>query len=195
MRSAQADLFSPSGSDMPEGLAYRPDVLTPAEESGLAGRLAALGLKPFEFHAHEGNRRVASFGVRYDFAAATLRAGEPIPDFLLPLRDRAARFAGLEPDHLPHALVTEYRPGAGIGWHKDRPDFEDVIGVSLVSECRFRLRRRKSTGWERASLLLEPRSIYLLRGPVRREWEHSIAPGDRLRYSVTFRSLRGSRDG
>ena len=105
------------------------------------------------------------------------------------------RFAGLEPDHLPHALVTEYRPGAGIGWHKDRPDFEDVIGVSLVSECRFRLRSRTVGKWQRASLVLAPRSIYLLSGPARREWEHSIPPGGLLRYSVTFRSLRPGKAG
>ena len=105
------------------------------------------------------------------------------------MRDSAADFAGLAPAELVHALVTEYTPGAAIGWHRDRPVFGDVIGISLASSCRFRLRRKQASGWQRAALVLEPRSAYLLRGPVRREWEHSIPPAERLRYSVTFRSL------
>jgi alkylated DNA repair dioxygenase AlkB len=189
MSYAQAELF-PLPGNLPEGFAYRPDMLTREQGSELVGRLRELDLKPFEFQGYAGNRRVASFGLSYDFAAAALREGKPIPVFLLPLREKAASFAGLKPALLPHVLVTEYRPGAGIGWHRDRPHFEDVIGISLVSECRFRLRRRAGSRWERVSLMLAPGSIYLLRGPARREWEHSIPPGEHLRYSVTFRSLR-----
>jgi alkylated DNA repair dioxygenase AlkB len=106
------------------------------------------------------------------------------------LRDRAAAFAEISPAAFEHALVTEYAPGAGIGWHRDRPVFDDIVGISLGAPCRFRLRRKHGASWERAAIELAPRSAYLLRGPVRREWEHSIPPLDRLRYSVTFRSVK-----
>jgi alkylated DNA repair dioxygenase AlkB len=113
-----------------------------------------------------------------------------MPQFLLPLRERAAAFAGLTPDHLAHALITVYRPGTSIGWHRDRPHYGDVIGISLLSPCTFRMRKKRAEGWERASLRLEPRSVYLMRGPSRDDWEHSIPAVEELRYSITFRSLR-----
>jgi alkylated DNA repair dioxygenase AlkB len=131
-----------------------------------------------------------SYGWRYDFAEEALRPAEAIPGFLLPLRARAAAFADLAPERLPHVLVTEYDAGAGIGWHRDKGVFGDVVGISLLAPCRFRLRRRRGDGWERASVDAAPRSAYLLRGPSRTEWEHSIPPVDALRYSVTFRDLR-----
>jgi alkylated DNA repair dioxygenase AlkB len=134
---------------------------------------------------------VVSFGWRYDFDAEELRGTDPIPPFLLPLRDAAAAFAGLAPAALGQALLTEYGPGAAIGWHRDKAVFGDVVGVSLASACVLRLRRGDGAGWERSSLRLEPRSVYLLRGPSRSEWEHSIPAVDDLRYSVTFRTLRG----
>ena len=124
------------------------------------------------------------------FAGGLGEAGE-IPEFLLPVRERAARFAGLAPAALEHALIIEYQPGAAIGWHKDRPVFDDVIGLSLRSPCTFRLRRKAGAKWERRSFVAEPRSAYLLRGPSRTAWEHSIPPLDTLRYSVTFRSFAG----
>jgi alkylated DNA repair dioxygenase AlkB len=113
-----------------------------------------------------------------------------MPAWLHPARDVAARFAGLDPDTLRHALVTEYSAGAAIGWHRDKGVFGDVIGLSLLAPCTFRLRRKSGTTWERVSLVAEPRSVYLLRGPSRTEWEHSIPAVDALRYSITFRSLR-----
>jgi alkylated DNA repair dioxygenase AlkB len=108
----------------------------------------------------------------------------------LPLRKQAAAFAGLAPMEIEHALVTEYTEGAAIGWHRDRPVFGDVIGISFDSACRFRFRRKRGAGWERAAVTLEPRSAYILRGPARTEWEHSIPPAEALRYSVTFRTVR-----
>jgi alkylated DNA repair dioxygenase AlkB len=134
---------------------------------------------------------VVSFGLHYDPNESTVRTTAEIPGFLLPLRQKAADFAGLAPAELQQALVTEYIPGAAIGWHRDRPAYRDVIGVSLSSSCRFRLRRKRGNSWERASLIVAPRSVYLLRGPARTEWQHSIPPAERLRYSVTFRSMRG----
>ncbi len=118
-----------------------------------------------------------------------------MPAFLEGLRERAAGFAGLAPDRLAHALVTEYRPGTAIGWHRDRPHYDDVIGVSLLSPCIFRMRRKRGSGWDRAAVRLAPRSVYLMRGPSREEWEHSIRAVASLRYSVTFRSLREHRAG
>jgi alkylated DNA repair dioxygenase AlkB len=149
-------------------------------------------VKPFEFRGFLGKRRVASFGWRYDFNGRGLeRAGE-IPPYLHDLRESAAALAGAPPEALEHVLVTEYQPGAAIGWHRDRAEFGDVVGVSLLSPCLFRLRRRSGAGWERAAFTAEPRSAYLLSGPARYEWEHSIPPVEALRWSVTFRRLRAA---
>ncbi len=176
---------------MPAGFRYAPDVIDADEEKRLIEAFAGLPFKEFEFHGFLGKRRVVSFGSRYDFNGGGLREAAPIPPFLLPIRERAAAFAGLAPDRLVHALITEYRPGTSIGWHRDRPHHDDVVGVSLVSPCTFRMRRRNGDGWERAALRLDRRSTYLMRGASRWEWEHSIPAVDGLRYSITFRSLRG----
>ena len=190
--AAQLSLLDESTRSLPEGFEYRPGLVTPEEQAELIERFQALDFKPFEFHGYFGNRRVVSFGWHYDFAASQVRRVGELPDFLMPFRDRAAAFAGIDPAAFEHALVTEYSPGAGIGWHRDRPVFDDVIGISLGAPCRFRLRRKQAASWQRAALTLEPRSAYLLRGPVRREWEHSIPPVEHLRYSVTFRSVKAS---
>ncbi|HVF39868.1 MAG TPA: alpha-ketoglutarate-dependent dioxygenase AlkB [Gemmatimonadaceae bacterium] len=152
--------------------------------------MRALPFKDFEFHGFTGKRRTVSFGWHYDFGHEKLQATEEMPEFLLSLRESAAQFAGIVPADLQHALVTEYDAGAGIGWHRDKAVFGDVIGVSLKSSCVFRLRRKAGTKWERASVTAEPRSAYLMRGPSRTEWEHSIPAVDTLRYSITFRNLR-----
>ena len=178
---------------LPEGLKYQADVISTGEEAELVRHIEKLPLKEFDFHGFQGKRRVVSFGWRYDFSDRELQKGEDIPQFLLPLRDRAAAFAGLEAEQLRHVLVTEYAAGAAIGWHRDKGVFGEVIGVSLVSPCRFRLRRKAGDRWERAAIVAEPRSAYLLAGPARREWEHSIPAVDRLRYSITFRNLAEER--
>jgi alkylated DNA repair dioxygenase AlkB len=117
-----------------------------------------------------------------------------MPPFLLALRERAATFAGLGPDSLQHVLVTEYTKGAAIGWHRDKAVFDEVVGVSLLGRCRFRFRRQLSSGkWERAAIVAEPRSAYLLAGPARTHWEHSIPAVEQLRYSITFRNFRGTK--
>ena len=186
--SVQADLFRPP--DLPEGFAYQRDIISTAEERALVERIAALPLEAFRFQGFLAKRKVMSFGWRYDFDRARFEPTEPIPDFLLPLKARAAAFAGLDADAIAHALVTDYAPGTPIGWHRDRPVFEDVIGVSLRSPCTFRFRRKAGAKWQRHSLIAEPRSIYLMRGPSRWEWEHSIPEVEEPRYSVTFRTLR-----
>ena len=188
----QADLFG-RVSDLPQGLQYAPEVIARDEEQRLLQALPELPFKEFDFHGFLGKRRTVSFGWHYDFNGGGLGKADPIPEFLLPIREKAARFAGLDPAALEHALLIEYRHGAGIGWHRDRPDFGDVIGLSLLTPCTFRLRRKSGSTWERHSLIVEPRSAYLLRGPSRTEWEHSIPPLDELRYSMTFRTLRPRR--
>jgi alkylated DNA repair dioxygenase AlkB len=188
MNARQLDLFEPVRS-LPEGFDYRTDVVSPDREAELIARFAELEFREYEFHGYLGKRRVVSFGPGYEFAHTTPRKATEIPAFLVPLRDIAADFAGVAPAELAHALISEYAPGAGIGWHRDRPVYRDVVGISFGSPCRFRLRRKHRNSWERAFLIVEPRSAYLLRGPARTEWQHSIPPGDELRYSVTFRSL------
>ena len=177
----------------PEGFLYQAEVLPPDEEQELVAHIQRLPLKEFEFHGYVGKRRTLSFGWHYDFGSEMLQPTDEIPAFLHRLRERAAAFAGLTPPDLPHALVTEYSPGTTIGWHRDKGVFRDVVGVSLLSPCIFRLRRKTAAAWERYSLTVEPRSAYLLRGASRTEWEHSIPAVDALRYSITFRSLRTAR--
>jgi alkylated DNA repair dioxygenase AlkB len=174
----------------PEGFLYQADVLPPGEEQALVEHIRVLPLREFEFHGYVGKRRTLSYGWHYDFEEVQLQPTEEIPAFLHPARERAAAFAGLQPEELPHAMVTEYRPGAAIGWHRDKGVFDEVVGISLLAPCNFRLRRQAGATWERYSLTVEPRSVYLLRGPARTDWEHSIPGVDSLRYSITFRSLR-----
>jgi alkylated DNA repair dioxygenase AlkB len=137
-----------------------------------------------------GKRRVASFGWRYDFNRGGLQKTEGVPTFFDSVREAASKFSEISSSRLQQVLVTEYSPGAAIGWHKDRSVFGDVIGVSLVAACTFRFRRKINNAWERRSLTVEPRSVYLLHGISRTEWEHSIPPVATLRYSITFRTLK-----
>jgi len=174
---------------LPAGFAYRQDVISPDEERKLVEQFALLPFKPFEFHGYLGKRRIVSFGWRYDYSGRRLAKSEPLPDLLLPLRERVAEIAAVAAENLQQILVTEYAPGAGIGWHRDKPMFEDVIAVSLLSPCVLRFRRKQGEGWERRSIEVMPRSAYVLRGPSRREWEHSVPPVAALRYSVTFRNF------
>ena len=186
-----ADLFEPGGT-FPAGFKYQPDFLSLDEERELLERFGDLPFEPFQFGNYVGNRRVVSFGWRYDFVTRGLHQAAEMPAFLLPLRDRAALLAARTPADLQHVLLTEYAAGAGIGWHKDKADFGEVVGISLLSACRFRLRRKRKAGWDRVSLEAEPRSAYLLSGTSRTEWEHSIPAVETLRYSITFRSLRAA---
>jgi alkylated DNA repair protein (DNA oxidative demethylase) len=191
----QPDLFAAEApqSALPEGMIYRSELIDRDAEADLAARMAELPFAPFQFHGFEGNRRTVSYGFHYAFDGSGLRETAAIPDWLLPVRREAAALAGLPPDALEHALLIEYAPGAGIGWHRDRPVFGDVVGISLLAPARLRFRRKAADKWERKTVLAEPRSAYVLRGPARSEWEHSIPPLDALRYSLTFRTLKEPR--
>jgi alkylated DNA repair dioxygenase AlkB len=191
MIQGELGLFG-GGPTLPEGFVYEPEVIPRDLEAELLDKFQALPFKEFQFHGYVGKRRVVSYGWQYDFNEARLRKTEDIPDWLFPVREIAARFASLAPTDLHHVLVTEYSPGSAIGWHRDKAVFDDVIGISLLSACNFRLRRKIGSRWERASIIAEPRSAYLMRGPSRTEWEHSIPAVDALRYSITFRNFRDS---
>ena len=190
MSQIQTDLFGAPQPKLPEGFRYAPNVIDADTEAKLLAHVRALPFRDFEFQGFTAKRRVVSFGWHYDFDARQLRKADDIPSFLLELREHAARFASMEPSQLQHVLVMEYGPGAAIGWHRDKSVFGQIVGVSLLSPCTFRLRRAVDTTWERVSLTAEPRSAYLLSGPAREEWEHSIPGVEQLRYSVTFRNIR-----
>lgn len=172
-----------------EGLSYAENVISEAEEHDLLRRLDQMELTPFRFQGWTGNRKTRSFGWRYDFDDASFSRTEPIPSWLGEARDQAAAFAKLSPDEFVHALLARYDPGAGIGWHRDRDVFENVVGISLGSPATLRFRQRVGSRFARANLELLPRSAYLLSGPSRWKWEHRITPGDKLRFSITFRTF------
>jgi alkylated DNA repair protein (DNA oxidative demethylase) len=187
MSLQQLDLFAPA--PLVPGLRTAENFLAPDEQADLTARIDAQALSPFQFHQWEGKRLTASFGYAYDFVRGRVLEALPLPHWLLPLRERAAAFAGVQADDFVQALLIRYDPGAGIGWHRDRPQFGKVVGLSLGAAVTMRLRRRAATGFERRALPLLPDSIYLLDGEVRREWEHSIAPVAGTRRSITFRTL------
>ena len=190
--SAQINFFEGAGKQRRpalEGFHYRPELIGESDENALLARVQQLPFREFEFHGYLGKRRVVSFGFHYDFSGQRLRKADDIPDFLLPLRSLAAQFAGFEPEAFQHVLVTEYAPGAGIGWHRDKAVFGEVVGISLLAPCVLRFRRKLDGKWERANVEVQPRSAYLLVGPARSEWQHSILRVDSLRYSITFRKL------
>ena len=184
--AAQPDLFAEPG--LP-GLSQAGAIAAPDEEQALIASIDASPLAPFRFHQWHGKRLTATYGWSYDFDDGSFTPTEPIPDWLLPWRAKAARFAGLPPDELAQALLIRYDPGAGIGWHRDRPVFEHVLGISLGAPATMRFRRRRHGGFDRAAVFLAPRSIYHLTAEVRHQWEHSIAPMDATRWSITFRTL------
>ena len=190
--AAQSDLFA--GPRL-AGLTQAQGIVAQHEEQALIASIDAVQLSPFRFHGWLGKRLTASFGWNYDFETARFVPTQPIPDWLLPLRETAARFAGLKPDDLVQALLIRYDPGAGIGWHRDRPVFEHVVGISLGAPATMRFRRRSAAGFDRASAELTPRSIYHLRGEARHNWEHSIAEMNVTRWSITFRSLTQKAPG
>jgi len=187
--NGEGDLFGQPDADFPDGFRYVADLLTAAEEESLKRELAALPFEPFDFHGYKANRHVVGFGFRYDYGRRQTVEAPPLPSFLHPLRRQIADTFGRPAEAFRQALINQYRPGAGIGWHRDKPQFDEVVGVSLLAPCTFRFRRKNGDGWDRVSLTVEPRSAYLLSGPSRTVWEHSVPPLDLHRYSITFRTM------
>ena len=186
--TVQSDLFT-AATGLPEGFRYHPGVLSVEEEESLARELGELPFKPFDFHGYLANRQVVSFGYRYDYGSRSVVEAAPFPWFLVSLRRKVAEIFGRPAEAFRQVLINEYRPGAGIGWHRDKAQFDEVVGVSLLRPCTLRFRRKAGEMWSRASLTVEPRSAYLLSGPARTVWEHSIPVLDQLRYSITLRTL------
>ena len=175
---------------------YDLDFLTPEEEAALLRNIEALPLAPMKYQGFTALRRVVSYGGQYDFSAQRLNEAEPIAEWLQPLREKAARWLGITPDRFTQALVAEYRPRTPLGWHPDVPDFLDVVGISLPNDAVLRFRPYPPKEPKRADVMkltVAPRSIYLLRGPARWEWQHSVSPTKSLRYSITFRTPSNRR--
>jgi alkylated DNA repair dioxygenase AlkB len=175
---------------LPEGFRHADDFLHVHEEAALLDIFRSVDFHEMRMRGVAARRRVVQYGWKYSFESFRMTQGPDLPDYLLPVRDRAAAFAGVENAVLSEALLTEYSPGAAIGWHRDAPGFGIVVGISLASACRFRLRRGQTGAWETMELLLQPRSVYLLEGAARSEWQHSIPAVRELRYSITFRSMK-----
>jgi alkylated DNA repair dioxygenase AlkB len=174
-------------------MVYQPGFLTPAEERELVAIAAALPLQEMNYKGYTARRRVASYGGRYDFSANRLAPAAPLPPQLEPLRARVGAWLGVPAETFTQVLVAEYRQGTPLGWHRDVPDFEDVVGISLLGEAVMRLRPYPPVDAKKAAVLklaVQPRSIYLLRGAARWAWQHSVAPTRALRYSITFRTPR-----
>ncbi len=189
----QPDLFERPAPVLPEGLEYRPDFIGADEEAALLAALRALPLHEARYKGYTARRRVASFGSSYDFDGQRLLPADPVPAFLLPLRAKAAAWIGVAPDEFASVLVAEYRPGTPLGWHRDVPDHELIVGVSLAGSARMRLRPYPPVNPKKADVIaleLAPRSAYRLRGVARWGWQHSIAPTTELRLSITFRTPR-----
>jgi alkylated DNA repair dioxygenase AlkB len=185
---------------LPSGWAYRPEFIDPDEEAALLAIIATLSLHEARYKGYTARRRVAHFGTSYDYDANRLLPAAPLPASLEPLRARAATWLGDAPETLVSALVAEYRPGVPLGWHRDVPDFENVVGISLAGTARMRFRRYPPVQPKKGDVLsleLAPRSAYLLRAEARWGWQHSVAPTPALRYSITFRtpSTRGLKRG
>jgi alkylated DNA repair dioxygenase AlkB len=181
--------------NFPAGWLYSTDFLTVADEDTLLAQIRTLPFEAAQYKEWEARRRQVSFGGRYDFSQQTLQAAPPIPDFLLPLRQRAAEWAGIDPEAFTHGVINEYAPGAPLGWHRDVPEFEVVLGVSLLGHARMRFRPYPPRSGQRAvyAIDLAPRSIYVMRDSVRWKWQHAVSPTKELRYSVTFRTRRGKK--
>lgn len=187
----QPELFA--AARLPEGLRYEPEFLGEDDEAALVEIVRTLPLEAMQYKAWRAKRRIVSYGGRYDFTTGELEPAGPIPEFLEPLRARIAAWAGIPAERFRHALIAEYAAGTQLGWHRDVPQFEHVVGVSLVGPARMRLRRYPHvprSGERALAIELAPRSMYVLRGPVRWEWQHAISPTPGLRYSITFRTLR-----
>jgi alkylated DNA repair dioxygenase AlkB len=175
----------------PEGLRYAEDFVSATEALDLAAKVADLPLKPFQFGQYEGKRRVASFGYSYNYTARRLVEAEPIPEWLSDVSHRVETFGGSN-TRIQQVLCTEYDVGVGIGWHRDKPHFDRIFGLSLGATCKLRFRRPASTKFERFTLEAKARSIYMMSGEARSVWEHSIPAVEAKRYSITFRTMVGS---
>ncbi len=174
----------------PQGFRYLSQFAAGTEAEALVQQIRGLEFSPVVMRGTVARRRVVHFGWRYGYESWRISPGPPIPPFLVPLRQRAAALIGLSSEDLAEVMVTEYQPGAGIGWHRDAPMFGDVVGISLLGVCRLRFQRGRGPARVTSEVTLEPGSAYVLAGAARWAWQHSIPPTKAARYSVTFRPLK-----
>ena len=193
--AGQDDLFGVAPAAAIEGLRYEREFLSRDEEAELLRIVQALPLKEMRYKEYTARRRGTSFGGSYDFDTNRLKPGAPLPEVLHPLRAKAAAWLGVAAEELTHMLIAEYQPGTPLGWHRDVPDFEDIVGVSLHGDAVMQFRPYRADGAYASQapalqMLIEPRSVYLLHGPARWAWQHAVAPTEGLRYSITLRTRR-----
>jgi alkylated DNA repair dioxygenase AlkB len=185
--SVQIELFDSRASE-PEGLRYFAGFVSCKTEGVLISEIQKLPLRPFQFGQFEGKRRVASFGFRYDYGLRQLQEAEQIPSWLTDIVGHVEKFGGAATG-IRQVLCTEYDVGVGIGWHRDKPHFETIFGLSLGSACKLRFRKSAGKSWDRFTLDAEPRSLYMISAASREVWEHSIPAVESARYSITFRTM------
>jgi alkylated DNA repair dioxygenase AlkB len=186
----QVELFS--ASRLPAGFVYEPEFVTTDDETALITVIQDLPLREAQYKQYTAKRRIVTYGGRYDFSSNELMPAGPIPEFLHPLRERIAQWTGIAVTDWNHALVAEYAPGTQLGWHRDVPEFEAIVGISLAGACRMRLRPyppRKGRDPDALAFTIEARSVYSLRDDSRWRWQHAISPTKDLRYSITFRTM------
>jgi alkylated DNA repair dioxygenase AlkB len=176
-------------SELPDGFLYSPEFISSEEENELLRQIANLEFRAFDFHGYIAKRRIVEYGFEYDFTSRQAQTARPLPAFLDAFRVRAAAWAGIRADQIIESVITEYSPGSPIGWHRDVPQFEIIIGISLKSSCRFRFKPFRGEG-KMVATSLEPRSAYILRGAARWQYQHSIPAVKTLRYSITFRTWK-----
>lgn len=190
----QADMFA--APTLPPGMQYRREFISVAEEADLIERIRELPLAEAKYHQYTARRRTMSFGASYDFSKQRASPAPELPPCFHWLRARAAEWAGLDPNELVQTLIAEYRVGTPLGWHRDVPDYEVIVGVSLAGVARLRMRPYPWSPERKREIIaieLEPRSAYILRAAARWGWQHQVPPTKALRYSITFRSARHPR--
>jgi alkylated DNA repair dioxygenase AlkB len=192
--SRDLSLFEVSAK-FPDGFICHENFISEAEEHELIREIQKLSLTPFKYYQFTGKRRTASFGWQYEFGKSEITIAADMPAFLLPVRTRAGSFFNIDPNSLVQTSIIEYSTGSPIGWHRDIPHFGVVVGISLGAACRMRFRKysRVRSNLKRDEILsieLQPRSIYLMSGPSRESWQHSIPPVKELRYAIVMRTLR-----
>lgn len=187
----QGELFAAPPA-LPDGFVYRTDFLSLGQEAQLLEQIRTLPFREAQYKEWRARRRIVSFGGSYDFSRNRLTAAPPIPEFLHPLREQVAQWANIPVARIEHAMIAEYQPATPLGWHRDVPQFEDVMGVSLLGHARLRFRPWPPKHNQRTThaLELEPRSAYLMRGAARWQWQHAVSPTRELRFSITFRTRR-----
>ncbi len=175
---------------LPLGLKYIPRFITEAEESELMRHIIHLDWQNVALFGQVARRRVVHFGMDYNYDRRTVKATIPAPKFLEEIISRGAHYLEVDKEDIAEILISEYTINAGINWHRDAPVFDKILGVSLNSPCPIYFRNRNDKK-EQIQMLLEPGSAYILKDSIRWEWEHRIPPVKNLRYSITFRTLKG----